>query len=140
MDIKESRSFFAPRISADTAEFWRGCTEHKLLIQRCKSCGKLRWPAGRFCDRCLSDETELCEMSGRGVVYSWEVFYKPFHPSLEDKVPYIVAEIDLEEGVRIVSNLEGCEPSEVRCGAPVELVWRDGDDYTRPVFVLKKAE
>ena len=140
MNTIHTKGFFAPRVSADTADFWRGCAEHRLLIQRCKSCGKLRWPAARFCDNCLGEDTELCELSGRGTVYSWEVFHKPFHPSLEDQTPYIVAQIDLEEGVRILSNLEGCDPSEVRCGSAVELVWRDCADYTSPVFVLKKAE
>ena len=52
----EKLDFFAPRISADTKMFWEGCKEHKLEIQRCKKCGKLRWPAAFLCPDCLTDD------------------------------------------------------------------------------------
>ncbi len=134
----EMTDFFAPRVSADTAAFWQGCKEHKLVIQKCKACGKLRWPAAYLCPACLSGDTELVELSGNGEIYSYELFQKAFHPSLEDKVPYLVAAIDLDEGVRLVSNLVDCTVDEVRCGAPVQLRWADGEGYSRPVFILKR--
>lgn len=131
------KEFFAPRVSADTKAFWEGCKEHKLLIQKCTDCGKTRWPAAYLCPHCLSEQAELAEMGPEATVHSFVVFRKPFHPSLEETLPYIVATVDLDEDVRIVSNIVGCEPGDVHCGDKVELAWADGETYTRPVFKLK---
>ena len=109
----EKLDFFAPRISADTKMFWEGCKEHKLEIQRCKKCGKLRWPAAFLCPDCLSSETEMQEMSGDGTLYSYVTFQKAFHPSVQDKVPYTVGVVELEGGVRIISNIVDCEPEQL---------------------------
>ena len=128
--------FFAPRISADTKMFWEGCKEHKLEIQRCKKCGKLRWPAAFLCPDCLSSETEMQEMSGDGTLYSYVTFQKAFHPSVQDKLPYTVGVIELEGGVRIISNIVDCEPEQLACNKKVKMKWMDCEEYTKPVFEL----
>ncbi len=125
--------FFEPRISADTAAFWAGCREHKLMIQRCKDCGRLRWPASYVCPDCLSSETELVELPPEGTLYSYVVMQKPFHPSLADKVPYIVAAVDVAEGVRILANIFDCDPSTLHCGDAVSIDWCDCETYSRPI-------
>lgn len=140
MEKIEMQTFFPPRISADTKAFWEGCKAHKLLLQRCRHCGKVIWPAQYLCPDCLSEDLELTEMSGRGTVYSWEVFRRAFHPAMEEKLPYVVAAVDLEEGTRMITNLVDCELGQLRCGLPVELRWCDGDEYTRPVFVIRRDE
>ena len=89
--------FFEPRISADTKAYWDGCREHKLMVQKCKVCGRLRIPASYVCQNCLSTETELVELKPEGTLYSFVVMHRAFHPSVQDKVPYIVATIDLSE-------------------------------------------
>lgn len=132
----EKLDFFAPRISADTKMFWEGCKEHKLEIQRCKKCGKLRWPAAFLCPDCLSSETEMQEMSGDGTLYSYVTFQKAFHPSVQDKLPYTVGVIELEGGVRIISNIVDCEPEQLACNKKVKMKWMDCEEYTKPVFKL----
>lgn len=132
----EKLDFFAPRISADTKMFWEGCKEHKLEIQRCKKCGKLRWPAAFLCPDCLSSETEMKEMSGDGTLYSYVTFQKAFHPSVQDKVPYTVGVVELEGGVRIISNIVDCEPEQLACNKRVKMKWMDCEEYTKPVFEL----
>ena len=135
-----SVDFFTPRVSADTKGFWDGCKEHKLTFQKCSSCGKLRWPAAHLCPECLGDAFESAEVSPEGTVESFVVFQKPFHPSLEQKVPYVTATVNLEGGVRIVTNLIHCDAGEVSCGAKVRLVWSDEDGFSRPVFELIREE
>ena len=130
--------FFAPRISADTKRFWEGCAAHRLLVQKCKKCGKLRWPAGYLCSNCMSEETELVELSGEGTLYSFTVFQKNFHPSLAEEIPYIVCEVDLEGGIRLVSNLISIKSRNPRCGAKVHLKWLDCEGYSKPVFELTR--
>lgn len=132
----EKLDFFAPRISADTKMFWEGCKEHKLEIQRCKKCGKLRWPAAFLCPDCLSSEAEMQEMSGEGTLYSYVTFQKAFHPSVQDKVPYTVGVVELEGGVRIISNIVDCEPEQLACNKRVKMKWMDCEEYTKPVFEL----
>ena len=132
----EKLDFFAPRISADTKMFWEGCKEHKLEIQRCKKCGKLRWPAAFLCPDCLSSETEMQEMSGEGTLYSYVTFQKAFHPSVQDKVPYTVGVVEMEGGVRIISNIVDCEPEQLACNKKVKMKWMDCEEYTKPDFEL----
>lgn len=125
--------FFEPRIHADTAAFWEGCREHKLRFQRCRCCGHVRWPAAYLCPECLSSDAELVELPREGVLYSYVVMHKPFHPSVEDKVPYVVATVNLAEGVRILTNLVNCDPETLHCGDKVHIDFEDSETYSRPV-------
>ena len=111
--------FFEPRINADAAGFWEGCREHTLRFQRCRCCGHVRWPAAYLCPECLSSDTEMTQLPPEGVLYSYVVMHKPFHPSVADKVPYVVATVDLQDGVRILTNLVDCDPATLRCGDKV---------------------
>lgn len=123
----------APGISDDTRFFWDGAREHKLLIQRCKACGTLRHPPGPCCPKCHSFEWDTMQASGRGTVYSYVVMHYPEVPPFE--YPNPVGLIELEEGTRLVAQLVGVKPADVRIGMPVEVVFTevevgapDGDD------------
>jgi uncharacterized OB-fold protein len=72
--------------------------------------------------------------SGRGTVYSWVVAVHPVAEALVDQVPYVVGLIDLPEGVRVVGNVEGCDPSEVEAGMEVELHFAEVDGTRLPNF------
>lgn len=129
--------FFEPRISVDTAAWWEGCRAHELRFQKCSCCGKVRWPASYVCPQCSSEAFERVVLPNEGTLYSFVVMHKPFHPSLQDKVPYIVAEVDLAEGVRISANMFDVAPEQLHCGAPVEIVFSDSETYSRPIAKLK---
>ena len=98
----------APTISPDTEFFWNGLRDHKLLIQRCNGCQTLRNPPQPMCPKCRSLDWEPIQSSGRGTVYSYVMPHQPQFPFFD--YPYIVALIELDEGVRIVSNLTGIDP------------------------------
>ena len=115
----------APTISPDSAFFWDGLREHKLLIQRCSGCGALRHPARPMCPACNSLEWETVESSGKGVVYSYVMPQHPAMPFME--YPYIVALIELDEGVRLVSNLCDIAPDDVEVGMAVEVFYQTFD-------------
>jgi uncharacterized protein len=124
-----------PRADLDTQPFWDGCDEGRFLFQRCLRCAGTRWPPGPMCPHCQSMETEWVESVGRGRVYSWIVATHPVDPVLVDHVPYVVAMIDLEEGPRVVGNVEGCEPDEIEADLPVELFFEElGDGRRLPNF------
>lgn len=96
--------------------FWEGVKAEKLLIQQCADCGALRQPPGPMCPQCQSLRWLASQASGRGSVYSWIVSK---HPSQPDTDSRIVALIELEEGVRLVSNLRDVELSAIYEGMPV---------------------
>lgn len=132
--------FFEPRMNQDTESFWGGCREHTLRFQRCKVCGHVRWPASYLCPECLSQETELTTLPPEGKLYSYVVMHRAFHPDVADKVPYVIATVDLNEGVRILTNLIDCDPKTLRCGQDVVIDFADSMTYSRPVARLKGEE
>ncbi|MGA9678746.1 MAG: Zn-ribbon domain-containing OB-fold protein, partial [Mycobacterium sp.] len=109
----------APAITPDTEFFWNGLGDNKLLIQRCAGCGDLRHPPRPMCPKCRSLDWEAIESSGRGTVYSYVMPHQPHFPFFD--YPYVVALIELEEGVRIVSNLTDIDPADVTVGMPVQV-------------------
>ena len=122
-----------PATSRDTEFFWEGVARGELLIQRCASCGTLRHPPRPACGVCRSFEWDTIASSGRGEVYSRVVVHHPVVPPFE--APYVVALVALEEGVRLVSNVIGVPPEDVRIGMPVEVVFeRVDDELTLPLF------
>lgn len=129
--------FFQPRINMDAAPFWDGCRHHELRFQRCAKCGRVRWPASFLCPECLSSEAESVVLPPEGTLYSYVVMQKPFHPDVADLVPYVVATVDLAEGVRIVTNLVDADLTQLRCGDPVTITFWDSETYSRPIARLK---
>jgi len=83
-----------------------------------------------MCPNCGSWNAEWAEVSGKGKVYTYIVAHQPFHPAFVDDVPYAVVIVELEEGVRLVSNVVDCRPEDIYIGMPVEVVF---DDVTEKV-------
>jgi uncharacterized protein len=107
-----------PAITADTAFFWEGLRERRLLIRRCAECGHLHHPPGPMCPKCHSWEWGAHQVSGRGVLHSYVVVHQPQLPGFSYPLP--VALVELEEGVRLLGNLNGVEPHGLRIGMPLE--------------------
>jgi len=124
-----------PEITPAMRPFWDAARRHELVVQRCKRCGTHRFPARDICSRCLSREAEWARVSGRGAVFSWAVMHQVYHPGFASEVPYAVVVIALDEGARLVSNLVGCPPGEIRADMPVEVVFEDvTPEVTLPKF------
>lgn len=123
-----------PTISRDTEFFWNGLRDNTLLIQQCAQCGTSRVPPRPMCGGCTSLEWEAKPASGRGVVYSYVLPKYPPMPMFSD--PHIVALIELDEGVRIVSNLRDIDPAEVAVGLPVEAFFETFTDLDGNELVL----
>ncbi len=87
-----------------------------------------------MCPNCGSWNAEWAKVSGRGKVYTYIVAVQPFHPAFSGDVPYAVAIVELEEGVRMVSNIMDCGPDDIYIGMPVEVVY---DDVTEEVTLPK---
>jgi uncharacterized OB-fold protein/predicted thioesterase len=122
-----------PVVNRDNAGFWEGVRQHRLLIQRCTSCATLRFPWLPGCHACGCPDWAPVEASGEGTVYSYVVMHHPPFPAFDP--PYAVALIELEEGVRMISNVVGVPHDEVRIGLSVRLEFQPYDDeLVLPVF------
>ena len=128
-----------PQVSPDTAFFWAGTAAGELRIQRCGKCGALRHPPGPMCPRCgepqrpPGGEGGYAVAAGTGEVYSYVVHH---HPPVPGKtLPFVVALVELPEGVRMVGELLGVRPDQVRVGLPVRAEFvRVDDELTLPAW------
>lgn len=111
-----------PSVNRDTEYFWEGCRRNELRIQRCGGCGLLRHPPGPMCPECGATKPKYLVSDGLGVVYSYVVHHHPAVPG--KRTPFVVALVELDEGVRMLGELDG-EPS---VGQRVEVVFTKVDD------------
>jgi uncharacterized OB-fold protein len=123
-----------PQIRPDTAFFWAGTRAGELRIQRCANCGTLRHPPGPMCPSCgAAGDGGYAVAAGTGEVFSYVVHH---HPPVPGKtLPMVVALVQLAEGVRMVGEMPGVRPDQVRIGLPVRVAFaRIDDDLTLPAW------
>ncbi len=122
-----------PQVTPELKPFFDAARNNQLAVQKCDACGKMRFPACPVCLACDSPKASWVPVSGRGQVFSFTVMHRAYHPAI--KVPYTLAVIELKEGVKITSNVVGIEPSKVKCGMPVEVLFEKlSDEVTLPKF------
>jgi uncharacterized OB-fold protein len=132
-DVEPSR----PHPDTLTAPFWQGCLEHRLMIQRCRQCRHyIHWPRP-VCRFCLSTDLAAEEVSGRATLYSYTVVNQAFHPYYLEKLPYLLATVELVEQPRLMffTRLTGCSEEDLRIGEAMEAVYEDAaPDLTFALF------
>jgi uncharacterized OB-fold protein len=109
----------APILTEDNHEYWDAAKEGRLVAQRCSECSRLRHPPRPMCPACHSLGHTVTDLAGTGVVYSYSILHYPEFPGFT--YPVIAALIDLDEGVRVLSNLVNIEPGDVRVGLTVAM-------------------
>jgi len=110
-----------PVCSMDSAFFWDAAKRGELMIKQCGACKTLLHPPRPMCPECHATQMVPVKMSGRGTVYSWGMPIHPFPHGFA--TPPIVALIDLEEGVRLVSNLRNADPHGQLNGMKVQVAF-----------------
>ena len=124
-----------PRMDEESKPFWEACARHELYVQKCRSCGKIFYYPRSFCPEDLSQDFEWVKSSGKGKVYTFTITRQNQSPGFRDDLPYILAYVELEEGVRMLTNIVNCEPEEVKVGMPVELTYVDATpEISIPLF------
>ena len=141
-----------PTISGETRPFWDACRRGELLIQRCRNCGEYQFYPRGICANCWTTEIAWVKASGKGTVWSYTVTRQNRTAGFADDVPYVVALIELEEGVKIFTNIvtgdskeggkstaqPGTPHLDISIGMPVEVTFLRATDqisipYFRPV-------
>jgi uncharacterized OB-fold protein len=122
-----------PRPTPETQHFWDGTAAGELRLQRCRACDHTYFPPQPFCPRCASDDVDVVQASGRASLYSY-VITERAAPGFE--APYVIAEVELEEGPRLLSNLVDVapDPDGRALDLPLEVTFESSGEVALPVF------
>ena len=112
-----------PAISTLNQPYWDGLKQRQMVLPQCAGCGVVWYPPAPFCPACWSPDFSWQQLSGRGRLNSWVVFHQAYFSSFKGDIPYNVAEVELEEGPRLLTNLVEIENENIAIGMPVEVVF-----------------
>lgn len=133
--MSDTMRFDLPTIEDETRPFWEGTKAGKLLLRKCRACGEYHYYPRPFCPMCWSDDVEWAEASGKATLYTHSTVYMNDLPPFNERVPYIAAVVDLEEGPRMMTEVVDCTPEQLEVGMPLEVTYREvTDDVTLAVF------
>lgn len=124
-----------PRVDEESKGYWEACRRHELRVQKCRSCGQMRFYPRAVCPSCMSSDVEWVLSSGKGEVYTFTATYQNHAPGFRESLPYVLAYVELDEGVQMLTNIVDCDPNDVKIGMKVEVTFEDvGDDIAIPRF------
>jgi hypothetical protein len=121
MEVIRGQEWKRPKPAPDALEhpFFEAAARGELLYQRCPKCGHVQFYPRAVCTACGADP-EWAKASGRGSVHTYTVVRQNGMPPFHDELPYVVAIVELPEGVRMMGNVTGCAPDEVGVGTKLE--------------------
>ncbi len=131
MTTRENPAF---EIDEESKPFFDGLAAHEIRLLRCSSCGSFFFPPLEVCPNDFSSGFEWTAASGRGTLHSWAVMHQVYRPQLTDKVPYLIAQVELEEGPRMPTSLRNVTPEQLRIGLPLEAVYETVEGVELPFF------
>jgi uncharacterized protein len=121
---------------SDSRPYWEGLTQGELRIQRCSSCSKAVFYPRSICPHCFADQLSWIVASGKGTIYSYTVAHQAFGAFAAD-IPFVIAIVELEEGVRMMTRVINAPRERVAVGAAVEVTFESvGEELTLPYFRL----
>jgi uncharacterized OB-fold protein len=126
-----------PRLpEPDTQTFWQATREHRLVYQRCAACGAVVFYPRQHCTRCGGDRLQWQAAAGEGTIYTFTLIRQNGHPFFKERLPYVLALVDLDEGFRLMTHVVGVDDPDrdVHVGQRVRLDWEDQGELALPVF------
>jgi uncharacterized OB-fold protein len=138
--------FDLPEPDAFTRTYWDAAAEGRLLIRRCRACGRAHHYPREFCPHCWSEDVVWEPASGRATLYTWSVVHRNDLPPFAERTPYVAAVVDLAEGPRMMTEVVGAgelptgelpagerSPPELSAGMELEVAFREGIPVFRVV-------
>ncbi|WP_236638238.1 Zn-ribbon domain-containing OB-fold protein [Mangrovicoccus ximenensis] len=121
--------------NGDSAPYWAGIAEGRLLFQKCGACGSVQFPPRHHCASCWAADPDWTESAGTGEVESFTIVRRAPLPAFRDKVPYVVVSVTMAEGPRMIAALEGEDALSVAIGDAVRVAYaKDAEGNMLPVF------
>ena len=119
-----------PDIDPFTRTYWDAAADGRLLVRRCRACGRAHHYPREFCPYCWSEQVDWEEASGRATLYTWSTVHRNDLPPFAGRTPYVAAVVDLAEGPRMMTQIVDCAEAELAAGMRLRVLYRDG----KPVF------
>jgi uncharacterized protein len=117
-----------PTIDAASAPYWEAARQGQLLIAECAACGRVHHYPRPFCPHCWSEDVHPVQASGAATLYTYSTVYVNDLAPFKERLPYVAAIVELDEGPRLMTTIEGADPDDLRVGMPVAAVFRPVDD------------
>ena len=122
-----------PVPTAVTDPYWQGCRSGELRLQQCGHCEQYQFYPRTLCSHCGHRELSWRAASGHGRIATYTVVHQPLSDAYT--APLVVALVDLAEGPRMMSSIEGLDPDAVAVGQPVTVAFAQwSEDIAMPVF------
>jgi uncharacterized OB-fold protein len=127
-----------PTIDTASAPYWDGARQGRLLIAECGACDRVHHYPRPFCPHCWSDNVHPVQASGTGTLYTYSTVYANDLPPFRDRLPYVAAIVELAEGPRVMTTIEGALPEGLQVGMAVTATFRpvDADDPESPYLTV----
>jgi len=127
-----------PVIDSASAPYWDGARQGRLLIGECGACGRVHHYPRPFCPHCWSEDVHPVQASGAGTLYTYSTVHANDLPPFRDRLPYVAAIVELAEGPRVMTTIEGAQPDGLRVGMAVTASFRpvDADDPDSPYLTV----
>ena len=124
-----------PELEGLHKEFYDHCKNLTLHFQRCTDCSAWRHVPREMCAECGSWNWEWQPSSGRGRIFTWTVAARPMHPAFVDACPYAPVVVEMDEGVRLLSEVIDVSPDDLAIDMEVEVLYDEvTDEITLPKF------
>jgi uncharacterized OB-fold protein len=124
-----------PELEGHAGDYYGYCKRGELRFQRCTDCRAWRHVPREMCAGCGSSQWEWARSDGRGSVFTWTVVGRALHPAFQEDTPYAPTVVEMDEGVRVLSQVVDCPPEELEIGMRVEVVFDHvSDEVALPKF------
>jgi uncharacterized OB-fold protein len=132
----------APQVDAASAPFFSGAAAGRLMLLRCRVCATVQSPTAPYlgqpvrprCVACFADGLEWAPASGRGTLYSFALVHQRYDEAFAAELPYNLAVVETEEGVRLTSQVIGCAADELQIGMALEVVFERRGEVSIPMW------
>jgi uncharacterized OB-fold protein len=115
-----------PIPDALTQPYWDAVAEGRLLVQRCDACERHQWYPRAHCVVCGAADPAWVEAKGTGRLHTFTVLEKTPNPEFQGELPYVLAIVELDEGVRVAANVVGVDHGALACEMPLQVTFVDG--------------
>jgi uncharacterized OB-fold protein len=122
-----------PIVDQLTQPYWDAVADGRLLIQRCSACERHQWYPRAHCVVCGAADPDWVEAKGTGRLHTFTVLEKTPNPEFQDDLPYVLAIVELDEGVRVSANVVGVDHDALACEMPLQVTFVEG----LPCFTAK---
>ena len=113
----------SPEVTDETEAYWTAAAEGRLVLPRCNRCGTILWLPKEFCADCGTVDVSWVDAAGTGTVYTFAVQRRPGRGAYAEAHPYVVAYVELDEGIRMLTNIVDCDVDDVTIGMRVQVTF-----------------